>query len=152
MVRRVLAGQRDRGLVQVLGQRQQRVPSIAVPLSVVHFRSSKNCPRQSVRGASHRRRLGRNEIAVVKGDLADVGGHVPDLTVVLLVGPDDGLEEVDGGVADIPLKGVENVHLHLGEHACVVETTAHVVQLIDLGHPVLLVPVLGSDQQRRASH
>lgn len=131
----------------MLRQRQQRVPAITVPFSIVDLGSAKDCSCQSVRCPGHNRWLGGDEVAVVERDLAEVGGHVPDLTVVLLVGPDDGLEEVDGRVADVPLEGVEDVHLHLGEHACVVQTTAHIVELVDLGDTVLLVAVLGSNQE-----
>lgn len=51
-----------------------------------------------------------------------------------------------------PLKGVENVHLHLSEHAGVVESAAHVVQFVDLRNTVLLVAILGSDEQGGAAH
>lgn len=84
---------------------------------------------------------------MVKGDLADVGGHVSNLPVVLFVCPNDGLEEVDGGMAYVPLESVEDVHLHLGEHARIVQTTAHVIQLVNLRNTVLLVSILGSNQQ-----
>lgn len=147
VVGRVLAGERDGGLVQMLRQRQQRVAAVTVPLAIVDLGSVENRPCQGVRGTCHDGWLRGDEVTVVEGDLAEVGGHVPDLTVVLLVSPDDGLEEVDSGVADVPLQRVEDVHLHLGEHASVVQTTAHVVELVDLGDPVLLVTILGSDQE-----
>lgn len=97
--------------------------------------------------SGHGRWLCRHKVAVVEGDLADVGGHVPNLAVVLLVGPNNGLEKVHGRMADVPLQRIENVHFHLSEHACIVKAAAHVVQLVNLRNTVFFVPVLGSDQQ-----
>lgn len=133
--------------MQVLGQSEQSIASIAVPLAVIDLGSRKDGSCKSMRGASHGRWLGRDKVTVVESNLADVGGHVPDLTVVLLIGPDDGLEEVNGRVTDVPLESVENVHLHLCEHACIVEAAAHIVQFVDLRNTVFLVTILGSNEQ-----
>lgn len=133
--------------MQVLRQSQQRVPGVTVPFSIVDLGTAEDGPGQGVGGTSHGRRLGRHKVAVVEGDLADVRRHVADFAVVLLISPDDGLEEVDGGVANVPLQSVEDMHFHLREHACIVKAAAHVVELVDLWHTVLLVAILGSNQQ-----
>lgn len=61
-------------------------------------------------------------------------------------------EQVDGRGTDGPVEGVEDMHLHLSEHAGVVEATAHVAKLVYLRHPVLLVPVLGGNQESGTAH
>ena len=50
-------------------------------------------------------------------------------------------------MANVPFERVEDVHLHLREHAGVVQATAHVVELVDLRHAVLLVTVLGGNEE-----
>lgn len=151
VVGHVLARQRDGRLVKVLGQGKQCVARITVPLAIADLGSAEDGSCQGVGSPGHGRRLGGHKVAVVEGDLTNVSGHVSNFAVVLLVGPNDGLEEVDRGVANVPLEGIEDVHLHLGEHAGIVQTTAHIVQLVDLGNTVLLVAVLGSNQQRCAA-
>lgn len=123
-----------------------------VPLSIIDLWSSQYRTRESKRGARHDRGLGGNEVSVVQGDLTEVGSHMLNLSVVSLLGNDQLSKEVDGRVSDSPLKSVENVHLHLSEHSRVVQSTAHVVQFVDLGHAILLVTVLGSNKEGRTSY
>lgn len=152
VVRHVFPGQGDgRLLVQGLREREQRDVVGVVPLAVVDLGSAEDGACECQRGPSHDGGLGGNEVAVVQGDLADVGSHVLYFPRVPLLGNDDLGEEVDGWVTNIPLERVEDVHLHLREHACVVKATAHVVELIDLRYPVLLVPILSSDQKCRTA-
>lgn len=84
---------------------------------------------------------------MIEGNLLNVLSHVFHLEAILLISNDQLGEEVNGRVSDLPVEGVENVHLHLREHAGIVEAAAHVVELVDLRHPVLLVSVLGGNQQ-----
>jgi len=118
-----------------------------VPLSIVDFRPSEDCSGEGERGAGHDGWLGRDEVAVVKGDLADVSCHVFHLLIVPFCGNEELGEEVDRGVAYCPLERVKNMHLHLSKHAGIVEPAAHVVQLMDLWNAVFLIAILGSDQQ-----
>jgi hypothetical protein len=83
---------------------------------------------------------------MVKGDLAEIGGHVLNFPVVTLLRNHQLREKVDSGVTNGPLEGVEDVHLHLGEHAGIVQAAAHVVEFVDLRNTVLLVTILRSDQ------
>lgn len=131
----------------MLRESQQRQVLGVVPVAVIDLGSSKDGSRQGQGGACHHRRLGRNKIAVVQGNLAKVGSHVLHLLVVLLLGNHELGEEVDSGVANGPFQGVEDVHLHLGEHAGIVQAAAHVVEFVNLRHTVLLVAVLGRDEE-----
>jgi hypothetical protein len=49
-------------------------------------------------------------------------------------------------VANDPFERAEDVHLHLGEHASIVESAAHVVEFVNLGNAVLLITILSSNQ------
>lgn len=122
-----------------------------VPLSVVSLGPVEDRSCQGEGRPGHDGRLGRYKVPVIEGDLADVSCHVLDLDSIPLVCYNQLCEEVDSWVTDVPLEGVEHVHLHLSEHARVVETAAHVVQFVDLGDPVLLVTVLGGNEQSRAA-
>lgn len=143
----VLASQRRRGLVKVLGQSQQGEVLGVVPFTVIDLGAAEDGASQGKRGSGHHRRLGGNKVSVVESNLAKVGSHMFDFCIVTLLGSHELGEEVDGGVANGPLEGVEDVHLHLGEHAGIVETATHVVELVDLGNTVLLVAVLGGDEE-----
>lgn len=89
---------------------------------------------------------------MVQGNLAQVGGHVLHLFVVLLFGNHELGEEVDSGVANGPLESVQDVHLHLRKHAGIVQAAAHVVELMNLRNPVLLVTILGCDEKSGAAN
>lgn len=89
---------------------------------------------------------------MVESNLAEVGGHVLNFPVVTLLRNHELRKEVNSGVADRPLESVEDVHLHLGEHAGIVQAAAHVVELVDLGDAVLFVTILGGDQEGSTAH
>lgn len=144
---RVLAGEGGRGLVKVVRQCQQRHVLRVIPLSIVHFGTGEDGSREGERRSSHHRRLGGDKVAVVHGNLAEVGRHVLNLLVISLLRHHELSKEVDGGVADGPVESVENVHLHLGEHSGVVESAAHVVKFVNLRDSILLVTILGSDEE-----
>lgn len=91
-----------------------------VPLSVVDLMSAEDRSSESQGRSSHDGRLGRHKVSVVESNLAQVRGHVLNLSVISLLGRHELLEKVDGGVANRPLECVENVHLHLGEHAGII--------------------------------
>lgn len=153
IVRRcVLPGQGDRGLVDVLRKRHEGSVLVVVPFTIVDLLPAKNSPCQGQRSPRHGRWLGRDKVTVVERDLADVGSHVLNLLVVPLLRDNELGEEVDGRVTNGPIESVENMHLHLGEHASIIKSTAHVVELVDLGNTVLLVAILGSDQQSSAAN
>lgn len=61
-------------------------------------------------------------------------------------------KEIDCRVTDGPFQRVEDVHFHLGEHAGIVKSAAHVVELVNLGNAVFLVTVLGRDKERSAAN
>lgn len=89
---------------------------------------------------------------MVQGNLANVCRHVFDLPAIPFLGRNQLGEEVDGGVSNVPVQSVENVHFHLREHAGIVKSAAHVVELIDLGDSILLVSILGGDQKGGATN
>ena len=96
--------------------------------------------------------LAADEVLVVHGNLSQVQGHVLNLCVVGRLIQGEFQPCVDGRMADGPTQGVEDVPLHLGEHLLVVERAAHGLQLTDKGDAVLLVTVLGGDQEGRAAN
>ena len=50
-------------------------------------------------------------------------------------------------MANGPAEGIEDMPLHLREHLFVVERAAHGLELADEGDALLLVAILGSDQE-----
>lgn len=122
-----------------------------VPLSIVDLGLAEDGTGERERSPSHNRRLRRHKIPVVQGDLANVGRHVLNLSAVTLLGHNQLGEEVDRRVANVPVQGVEDVHLHLGKHARIVESATHVVKLVDLRYSVLLVAVLGGNEESSAA-
>ena len=166
----ILAGEGDGGLVQNLREGQARGGGVDLAFALVvgicfftaaavvvrghdgRLEAAEHGSGEGERCARHDGRFRADKVAVVEGDLAYVRREVFDLLVVLVVGDDELHEDVDGWAADGPVDRVEHVHLHLREHACVVQPAAHVVELADLRHPLLLVAVLGGDEESRAPH
>lgn len=60
-------------------------------------------------------------------------------------------EARDGRVTNDPVDGLQHMPLHLSEHVIVVEGAAHGLELPNRGHALLLVTVLGGNEQRGAS-
>lgn len=149
---RVLAGESDRRLVQVLCETYKGRVLGDAPFAVVDLLAAEDAAGKGKRRSSQDRWLRGYEVAVVEGDLANVARHLLNLEVVGMVEGDELCEEVDGRVSDGPLERVKHVHLHLREHARVVEAAAHAVELLDLWHAVLLVAVLGGDEQSRTAN
>ncbi|KFY69666.1 hypothetical protein V496_00072 [Pseudogymnoascus sp. VKM F-4515 (FW-2607)] len=56
-------------------------------------------------------------------------------------------EAVDSGMADAPFKDIQDVPLCLYNHLLVIQRAALGMQLFNHGHAVLLVTVLGGDEQ-----
>lgn len=145
--RSILASQGGRRLIEVLRERHESEVVCLNPVGIVIFRSAEDGTGESKRTAGQDRGPSRDKIAVVEGNLAEVGRHVLDLDVVALLNDHELGEAVDSRMANSPLECIEDVHLHLGEHTRVIETTAHVVEFVDLGNTILLVTVLGGDEQ-----
>lgn len=104
----------------MMRQGQQRHVLCVIPLSIVDFGSGKDGTREGERGSSHHRRLGRDKVAVVESNLAEVGSHVLNLLVVSLVRHHELSKQVDSGVSYGPVEGVQNMHLHLSKHSSIV--------------------------------
>ena len=120
---------------------------LVIPLAIVYFRSTKNSSCQCQRNSCHCRGLGGYKVSVIESNLAEISSHVFNFLVILLLSNDELREKVDGRVADNPLQGVEHVHLHLSEHSSIVKTAAHVVELVNLRYSILLVSILGGDEE-----
>jgi hypothetical protein len=82
-----------------------------------------------------------------KSDLGDVQGHVLDFGIVWRLRQSNLEESVDSGVSNDPVEGLQNVPLHLREHFVIVKGAAHGLELSYSWYSVLLVTILGSDEQ-----
>lgn len=121
------------------------------PCAVVVFATSQDSTCESQRGAGHYRGLGRDKVAVVQGNLAEVDRHVLNSGVVAVLGSPELDIEVDGGVADCPLEGVEDVHLHPLKLVRAVETAAHSLEPADWGGSAPLFDIFGSYEKSSAA-
>lgn len=82
-----------------------------------------------------------------QGNLRNVKGHVLDFGVVGSFGECNLEEGVHGWVSNNPVQGLQNVPFHLSEHLVIVERAAHRLQLPNGGHAVLLVAILGGNEE-----
>jgi hypothetical protein len=89
---------------------------------------------------------------VEESDLGDVKSHVLNLSIVGGLRQGDLEEGIYRGVTNDPVKSLQNVPLHLGEHFIVVQRAAHGLQLPNGRDTVLLVTVLGSNEQGCAAN
>lgn len=87
-----------------------------------------------------------------QGKLQDVESHVLHFRIEDLVEDGNLQKTVHSGVANGPLQGRKDVPLHLGEHVIIVERAAHGLELLDGGHPVLLVVELRGDEESCAAN
>lgn len=86
-----------------------------------------------------------------QGDLRDVQSHVLDLRVVRSIQDGNLKEAVHGRVSNRPAQGLQDVPLHLNEHVIIIQGATHRLQLLDGGHAVLLVAILGRNEQSSTS-
>jgi len=82
-----------------------------------------------------------------KSDLGDVQGHMLDFGIVRRLGESNLEESVDSRVSNDPVEGLQNVPLHLSEHLVIVKGAAHGLQFSYSRYSVLLVAILGGDEQ-----
>ena len=61
-------------------------------------------------------------------------------------------EGINSRVSNSPSKGLKHMPFHLSEHIVIVEGAAHGLQFLDGRHAVLLVIVLGRNEQRCTSN
>lgn len=113
-----------------------------------------NVAGEGERSPCHDRWTGTKELFVEKSNLEDVLSH--RLCLLLIAGVVEAwerqLEEaVNGRVSNHPLEGLKYVPFHLDKHVFVVERAAHQLELMKGWNTVLLVAILGSDEEGGAS-
>ena len=139
--------------MQLLGQSHQRHRVVLRgPLRVPGLGSVEDAPREGQRGPSEVGGWLRNKLPVEQGDLRNVQSHVLYLGIIRGIQDGDLQEAIHGGVSDGPPQGLQDVPFHLDEHVVIVERATHGLQFLDCGHTVLLVPILGCDQECRTAY
>lgn len=103
-------------------------------------RESQGCPGKVSRRLGH-------ELPVEEGNLEDVQCKMLYFRVVGSIDDGDLKKAVDSRVSNGPSQRLQNVPLHLDEHVVIVQRAAHRLQLLDCGNTVLLVSVLGGDEE-----
>lgn len=134
--------------MELLRQAHQRHRVIlGSPLGVTRLRPVENAAREGKRRPSKVRWELRHELAVEETDLQDVEGQMLDLGLVGGVHDGNLKEAIHSRVSDGPTQGLQDVPLHLDEHVIVIKRATHGLELLDCGHTVLLVAILGSDEK-----
>lgn len=105
-----------------------------------------NVPGESQRCACHDGWPDTDKLLVEQGYLGEVSCHAFDLRIVIDLLENHLKKALDSRMPNNPVKGLQNMPLHLNKHILVVEIAAHRLELADGRNPVLLVPVLGSNE------
>ena len=122
------------------------------PIRVRGHGPAKDVPCQGQGRARHDGRPNADEILVEESNLGQVSCHRLDLGVKVDLLKDHLQKALDGRMADRPAQRLQNMPFHLDEHILVVQVAAHRLEFPDRWHPVLLVPILGSDEHGRTAH
>lgn len=84
-----------------------------------------------------------------QGDFRDVERQVLNLCIIRAIHDSHLQEVVDRGMTDGPAQSLQHMPLHLDEHVIVVKRAAHRLELLDGRNTILLVTILGSNEQSR---
>ena len=149
----ILAGKYRRWLVEMVGQTNDCLGVVSTrPICVACLRSGQDTSRKGEGGSGKDRWSSRDELLVEESDLGDVKSHVLNLSIVGGLRQGDLEEGIYRGVTNDPVKSLQNVPLHLGEHFIVVQRAAHGLELPNSRDTVLLVAVLGGNEQGCAAN
>jgi hypothetical protein len=137
----------------MVGQIDDRLRVVSTrPIGVACLGSGQYTSRKGEGGSGEDRWSRRYEFLVEESDLGDVQSHVLNLSIVRSFREGDLEERIDGGVTDDPVEDLQNVPLHLSEHLIAVHLAAHGLQLPNGRDTVLLVTVLGGNEQGYAAN